>query len=150
VCIGDFNEILTQEEKTGLVMRKERQMEQFRNALKVCQLKDLGYKGAMHMWTNGHHDENFTKERLDRAVANMEWIALFRGVTIYVLVARASDHKPLLLQITHHDNEAETGYVRSFKFEAKWQQEEDYGDVMKEAWQRGITRLQVFNWSKTN
>jgi hypothetical protein len=91
----------------------------------------------MYTWTNGRHDENFTKERLDRAVANREWIVLFRGVTIYVLAARALNHKPLLLQMTHHDSEVEPGYVRSFKFEAKWQQEEDYGHVMKEAWQEG-------------
>jgi coenzyme F420-reducing hydrogenase alpha subunit len=110
-------------------------MDQFKTMLEVCQLKDLGYKGAKHTWTNGHHDDNFIKERLDRAVANMEWIALFREVTDFVLAARALDHKLLLLRLLHHDSEAESEYVKSFKFEAKWQQEEDYGDIMKEAWQ---------------
>jgi exonuclease III len=137
VCIGGFNEILTQEEKTGPVMRKEKQMDQFRTALEVCQLKDLGYKGAKHTWTNGRQDDNFIKERLDRAVANMEWIALFREVTVYVLAARASDHKPLLLRLMHQDSEANPKYAKSFKFEAKWHQEEDYGDVLNEAWQEG-------------
>ena len=121
VCIRDFNEILTQEEKTRPVVRKERQMDQFRNALEACQLKDLGYKGAMHMWNNGRHDGNFIKERLDRAMANREWLALFREVIVFVLAARASGHKPLLLQLTHHDSEADSEFVRSFKFEAKWQ-----------------------------
>jgi hypothetical protein len=72
MCVRDFNEILTQEEKTGSNLRKEHQMDQFRNALDAYHLKDLGYKGAMHTWTNGRHDEQFIKERLDRAMANME------------------------------------------------------------------------------
>jgi hypothetical protein len=72
-----LNEILTHKKKTRSVFRNEYHMDQCMNALDECYLKDLGYKGSMHTWTNGRHDENFIKERLDRAVANIEWTALF-------------------------------------------------------------------------
>jgi hypothetical protein len=70
MCIDDFNEILTQEEKPGALLRKEWQMDQFRNALVNCQLTDLGFIGSKYTWTNCRSDGNFVKERLDRAVAN--------------------------------------------------------------------------------
>jgi exonuclease III len=138
VCIGDFNEILTQGEKTGAVLRKERQMDQFREALEGCNLHDLGFTGAPFTWNNGRHDESFVKERLDRAVANMEWKAIFQEVRVFVLAARASDHKPLLLQYTEVV-EGRQDYYRGFKFEAKWHLDEEYNSIMEEAWHEGTT-----------
>ena len=71
-------------------------MDQFRAALEACNLQDLGFTGARFIW-NGKHDESFVKEWLDRVVANMEWRAIFCEINVFVLAARASDHKPLLL-----------------------------------------------------
>ena len=62
MCIRDFNEILIQEEKVRAVLRKERQMEQFKTALGTCNLFDLGFTGARYTRTNGRHDEDFVKE----------------------------------------------------------------------------------------
>jgi exonuclease III len=136
VCIGDFNEILTQEEKTGAVLRKERQMDQFRDVLEACNLRDLGFIGARHTWTNGRHDEQFVSERLDRALANMQWRALFREVKVFVLAGRASEHKPIMLHFGI-DGEDTRVYHKSFKFEAKWQLDEEFPEVVKEAWRDG-------------
>jgi exonuclease III len=105
MCVGDFNEILTQEEKTGVTLRKEAQMDQFRNALENCRLIDLGFSGARFTWTNGRQGESLIKERLDRAVANKEWKSLFCEVAVYVLAARSSDHKPLLMCFNHEPEE---------------------------------------------
>jgi exonuclease III len=114
MCIGDFNKILTQEEKIGALLQKEGQMDQFRNALGNCQLTDLGFIGSKYTWTNCRSDENFVKERLDRAVANSEWRGIYWEASVHVLVARESDHKPLLLQFSH-DKEGRMEFYRSFK-----------------------------------
>ena len=84
LCIGDFNKILTQEEKIGALLRKEGQIDQFRNALVNCQLTDLGFIGSKYTWTNCRHDENFVKERLDHAVANSEWRAIYRESIVHI------------------------------------------------------------------
>jgi exonuclease III len=136
VCIGDFNEVLTQEEKTGVVLRKERQMEQFRDAIEACNLRDLGFIGARYTWSNGRHDEYFVSKRLDRAVANMQWKAIYHEVKVFVLAGRASDHKPILLQFGM-EVEDKREYHKSFKFEAKWQLDEEFSDVVKNAWSDG-------------
>jgi exonuclease III len=145
VCIGDFNEILTQEEKTGAVLRKERQMDQFRATLETCNLRDLGFIGARYTWNNGRHDEHFVSERLDRALANSQWKAIYRVANVYVLAGRASDHKPICLQFGQEEEDKQD-YHRSFKFEAKWQLDEEFTDVMQDAWsggQVGTTGIQT-------
>ena len=45
--MGDFNEIVRAEEKTGGAPRKEGQMTGFRVALDFCGLRDLGYVGSL-------------------------------------------------------------------------------------------------------
>jgi exonuclease III len=134
MCIGDFNEILTQEEKTGAILRKEGHMDQFRNALVNCQLTDLGFIGSKYTWTNCRSDGNFVKERLDRAVANSEWRAIYQEASVHILAARASDHKPLILQFSQ-DKEERMEFYRSFKFEAKWQLEDEFGGLVEKTWQ---------------
>ena len=45
LCIGDFNEVLRQEEQFGPNLREMAQVNLFREVIDVCQLCDIGYKG---------------------------------------------------------------------------------------------------------
>jgi hypothetical protein len=132
MCVGDFNEILIQEEKMGAVLWKESQMDQFRSVLESCSLFDLGFNGARFTWSNGRHGEDLIKERLDRAVANREWISLYRERAVHVLMARSSDHRPLLMCFSHKIEEGMNTH-KGFKFEAKWHLDSEYGAVLEEA-----------------
>ncbi|KAK9911606.1 hypothetical protein M0R45_035502 [Rubus argutus] len=49
--IGDFNELLHADEKEGGLVRRENQMQLFRDALSYCDLFDLGFYGAPFTWT---------------------------------------------------------------------------------------------------
>lgn len=49
LCVGDFNEVLQSEEHDGIGMRRNAQMQAFRDAADVCMLQDLGYLGPF--WT---------------------------------------------------------------------------------------------------
>jgi hypothetical protein len=46
-------------------------MESFRRVLKDCDLHDLGYVGDAFTWRYNHHVGSYTRECLDRALANM-------------------------------------------------------------------------------
>ena len=74
VCIGDFNQILSQEDKFGFSYRKIEGAEVFRQTLFDLGLCDLQAKGQHFNWMNGHGDESFVMERLDRAFATVDWI----------------------------------------------------------------------------
>ncbi|KAK9749853.1 hypothetical protein RND81_02G155300 [Saponaria officinalis] len=49
---GDFNQILFGEEKKRGVPRSQRKMEEFREALDDCGLKDIGCEGQPFTWCN--------------------------------------------------------------------------------------------------
>mgnify|MGYP007071362024 CR=1 FL=1 len=49
VCIGDFNEVLRHDEHDGIGSRSQSQIQGFRDAVDVCGLIDLGFKGTK--WT---------------------------------------------------------------------------------------------------
>jgi hypothetical protein len=134
LCVGDFNEITDQHEKEGGNIRKESQMEKFREAIDNCSLCDLGFSGSKYTWSNGHSDGSFTKERLDRALANVEWVSVFKEVEVRIEAKRASDHNPVLIEFHEEKQEKRCGH-RGFKFEAKWWVDDECGSVIKSAWE---------------
>lgn len=95
--MGDFNKIVAHSEKYGAAPRTNRQMVAFRDSLEVCQLSDMGFIGSKYTWCNNRTDHGFTKEHLDRAVADSSWCKLFGSVDVVVLVCRNSNHCPILV-----------------------------------------------------
>jgi hypothetical protein len=45
-------------------------MANFNNTLEYWDLQELECRGPIYTWNNGRDGEEFTKERLDRVVAN--------------------------------------------------------------------------------
>ena len=76
-CCGDFNEILSSEEKQGGLPKPLKQMQVFRETLLHFELVDLGFSGNNFTWDNGRLGEDFVQERLDRACATLAWRDLF-------------------------------------------------------------------------
>ncbi|KAG2685685.1 hypothetical protein I3760_10G137200 [Carya illinoinensis] len=95
--IGDFNEILFNDEKVGGKYRNENLMRMFRNILEEGNLFDLGWKKNKFTWCNRHEDESFTKERLDRAIVNPRWKSTYSEALVETLPAICSDRSPILL-----------------------------------------------------
>lgn len=97
LCVGDFNEIVDLSEKWGVAGRSEGQKENFRQTIEDCHLSDLGLSGSKFTWSNAREDGGFTKERLDRALANLEWCEVFHEGEVQILAACSSDHKSVLV-----------------------------------------------------
>ena len=97
VCAGDFNEIVKAHEKLGGRPRPVKQMEAFREILDECGFKDLGFVGSKYTGCRGHGDNNIIWERLDRAIATVEWIEMFPVTKVRHLEYGSSNHKPILI-----------------------------------------------------
>lgn len=82
VCMGDFNEILLSEEKRGGRVRTHCQMQAFRDALDTCGFMDLGFTSSEFIW-QGVRNGQVIRERLDRRVANYDWMAKFPMATMH-------------------------------------------------------------------
>ena len=72
-------------------------MEEFREVLDECGFRDLGFVGGKFTWCNGHPNGFTIWERLDRAVATMEWLEKFSATKVIHLECGSSDHKPILI-----------------------------------------------------
>ena len=77
LCIGDYNDILSNSEKLGGQLRPERQMDRFREVVDVCHFRDLGYTGARCTWSRHFENGDSVWARLDRAMATEEWMRKF-------------------------------------------------------------------------
>jgi hypothetical protein len=77
LIMGDFNEILYNSEKKGERPRSQRQLQAFHDVLSECELNDMGFTGDIYTWQRGQ-----IRERLDRAVANIQWSNLYPQATL--------------------------------------------------------------------
>ncbi|KAK2634221.1 hypothetical protein Ddye_029013 [Dipteronia dyeriana] len=62
-----------------------------------CNFLDLGFSGSNFTWTNIQFGGGYIAERLDRALANGDWIVKFSDATVNHLARTISDHNPLLI-----------------------------------------------------
>ena len=106
------------------------QVDEFREVLESCQLQDLGNKGYPFTWNNKRLGEANTKIKLDRAVANKDWIGKFQMRKVICLSAYALDRLPILL---HVQSFAPQRREKGFKFEESWLLMEDCEAMVKEA-----------------
>ena len=77
LCIGDFNQVLSHEDKFYFNNRNIVGANLFLNTLNELELCELEAKGQRFTWMNRRKDEAFVMERLDRAFAYVEWIMYF-------------------------------------------------------------------------
>lgn len=123
MVIGDFNEIFFSHEKMGGKQKSEELMTNFRLSMDNSDLHDLWHKGDIFTWSNRHTNETFTKERLDRALANIPWTQIYTRVGVET-VARCFDHKLILASCIGQLHDRPTK-KRLFRYEVSWDLEKD-------------------------
>jgi len=116
LCIGDFNMILDQSEKTEGLPYACSSRDFFRNFMNTQGMVDLGFSGNPFTWSNHREGRHQIKQRLDRRVASTSWISLFPSFSIRHLPDDNSNHNPLLLNTAV----SQLTLSRPFRFEEFW------------------------------
>jgi hypothetical protein len=116
-------------------------MEEFQHDLEDAQLHDLGSKGSRFTWNNGRLGRDYTLERLDKAVANVEWCDMWRRTDVEVLACCSSDHLPLLLSLNKNGTPKRNNWS-PFRYEAGWSKN---GEVKKIITQEWVVRAPIRN-----
>ncbi|XP_041025435.1 uncharacterized protein LOC121265832 [Juglans microcarpa x Juglans regia] len=135
IANSNKDQVLLQEKKYGAALRPYSQMEAFRLAMEECELSDLGYMGDRFTWRNNREGQQFTKERLDRGLANSRWQDLFPSHSVSHEIALCSDHRPIVINVAkqmlyEHSSE------KPFRYEASWALREDCLHLIKEEWKK--------------
>lgn len=86
-------------EKTGSGFRPPRQVEKFQEAFENCGLTDIPTYGYKFTWSNDKRGLGFTKEKLDRVIANRESLNILSGSACNVLLIAIFDHFPHLITL---------------------------------------------------
>lgn len=94
--LGDFNALLTQDDKQGGRVVSRSSAGGFRQFINQFGLIDVGFTCYLFTWSNRRSGAASIQERLDRSFANDQWKILFLHATIVYLTTIHSDHKPLL------------------------------------------------------
>ncbi|XP_074289614.1 uncharacterized protein LOC141614766 [Silene latifolia] len=139
VCIGDFNEVLFVTEMKGGV-RAQWQMNNFREVVDDCGLRDVDFEGYTFTYDNGQAEEDNRQSRIDRAQCNEAWIDLFPRAKLIHLEREWSDHAPISLRLARRRRE-EQAQGKLFRFEQLWVGADGCEGVVQEAWEKGGTDL---------
>ena len=141
-CMGDFNEIVKNEEMQGRCPHPDRQMQAFRDAINDCNLLDMGYHCFPFTWCNNRDPPHTTSVRLDRCLANMEWLQRNPLALMEHIDAANSDHKCMLMawepRTTSHVQR------KPFHFEEVWNSDEGCENTIKESWESGVEETTMF------
>ncbi|KAK8973453.1 hypothetical protein V6N11_064696 [Hibiscus sabdariffa] len=128
--IEDLNVVASQDEKMGGALIDQTSAKWYLDFLDITNLLEIPMKGGMFTWSNKRSGEDVILEKLYRALATVEWSALFDKAIVLVEAAIASDHCPLVLCTDGLSRRSK----REFKFESKWITEEECYNVVKEGW----------------
>lgn len=94
LLVGDFNELLSNEEKSGGVTRSDKSLWDFRNMLQNCKLKEMKSSGNQLSWA-GVREDDWVQCKLDRSLGNSEWFSSYPRSNCEYLELWASDHRPI-------------------------------------------------------
>lgn len=108
LLLGDFNELLGNDEKEGGAVRSESSFWDFRNFVENCKLRELRSTGCSLFWA-GKRDKGWVKCRLDRSFGNDAWFRIFPRAQTEYLEMRASDHHPIKVDFVYEPDDRGKG-----------------------------------------
>ncbi|XP_042950220.1 uncharacterized protein LOC122282326 [Carya illinoinensis] len=122
VLLGDFNEIMSNDENNGGRAKPDRQLKDFRDVIEECQVHDLGFIGNPFTWYNGREEGHMISE----------WNSLYPMVVVIHGVVAYYDHMPIILKLFEG---VQSGPRRKlFHFEAMWVEASGCKQVVDGAW----------------
>ncbi|XP_021732392.1 uncharacterized protein LOC110699204 [Chenopodium quinoa] len=105
----------------------------FREAMDVCQLRDLGFRGQWWTWERGVTVATRVQERLDRYLATSSWIRFYPCAYVEHLLKKQSDHTPILLRLEQQNKRKKK--KKGFKFEIAWMLDAYCEATIRSAWE---------------
>ncbi|XP_023914562.1 uncharacterized protein LOC112026110 [Quercus suber] len=133
LCIGDFNQILSHEDKSAFNSRKIIGADLFQQILSELELCELEAKSQKYTWINWREDESFVMEKLDKAFATVDWINSYPQYVLHNHPIIRSDHGAILLDLENKHPFRR----RTFRFEKMWVNHNESQHVIQNAW--GVT-----------
>ncbi|XP_071933165.1 uncharacterized protein [Coffea arabica] len=135
VLVGDFNVIVSAEEKRGGLPFKQSEGVELSQFMSLTEVGDAGFSGSKYTWCNNRQGMARVWKMLDRLLLNSAAMKLKNTVVVQHLGRDPSDHAPLLLSTVTRLN----GKPVPFRFLNVWVAKSGFLDVVKESWSTVFT-----------
>lgn len=113
---GDFNEIVSHEDKNGGNRRGDGSFRPFKTFICEMGMGEIVHRGRRWTWANNRKGEGFIEERLDMFFGSADWLVDFARAEVQHLLNQASDHSMLLLDLLPHQQRIKSRFV----FDSRW------------------------------
>ncbi|XP_059441719.1 uncharacterized protein LOC132174022 [Corylus avellana] len=128
IC-GDFNVVFSLAEKWGSNKLSSYEIE-FGQCVNDLEVLDLNFSGCFYTWTNKSEEPWFVARKLDRVLANVNWMSSFGSTVVEFLSGGISDHSPAIISA----GSLQSFGHKPFKFYNFWLEHEGFLDWVKEGW----------------
>ena len=131
LMLGDFNEVLSGDDKFGGNGVNLNRALEFKECLDECNMLDLGFASSKYTWTNSRHSTDLILKRIDRCFANLSWRTLYSDATVTHLPRIWSDHCPVLLELCRP---YVCNLIKPFRFQMMWLLHPEFPSMVQHAW----------------
>lgn len=136
--VGDINETLHANEKEWGPARSQKAMDEFREVIEDCSLRDLGCSsGSTLSWQRGRDASTCVQERLDRFLASSTWSLAFPHYKVSHFARHNSDHSLIFLQKYSSPPCSSRRPWKPFIFEPLWLTHGECNDIVAASWRHG-------------
>ncbi|XP_062118423.1 uncharacterized protein LOC133832049 [Humulus lupulus] len=129
LVLGDFNDILSKDERIGTKV-KFNSSNEFARCVADCCLEDVKFSGNFFTWTNKQHGDDRIFSKIDRILANQAWLDVFSAAEAVFLSEGMFDHCPGLLTVYQEEFNGK----KLFKYFIMWSSFPGFGDRVKCCW----------------
>lgn len=117
LLLGDFNEVLSGEDKYGSRSININRALEFKDCLDCCNFLDLGFFGPKSTWSNCRQISDLILERIDRCFANPSWRLLYLKASVTHLTRVYSNHCSVLIELNKPSLVTRN---KPFRFQSMW------------------------------
>lgn len=110
---------MSDEEKLGGPRRNKKCMEDFRQMIDDCEVRDIIPRGELFTW-KGTRRGNHVWEKLDRFLCNNAFDSMFKVIDTINLDWMFSDHRPTEIGVYFVQSRQGRRHKKPFRFEEYW------------------------------
>jgi len=134
IVLGDFNAILTADDRVGGDMNWYRHQDDFHNCIRQSELLQIPYTGIRFTWHNGQHGDHIIQKKLDWIFGNQCLFSTWPAAHSVFQPRHISDHSAMILHLQTDSYKRQV----PFKFLNLWADRDDFLGTVSSSWQATI------------
>ncbi|XP_026454012.1 uncharacterized protein LOC113355377 [Papaver somniferum] len=142
IILGDFNAVLTQDEKVGGKVPNRNSILEFNDCLNQCELVQAPKTGLQYSWSNCQHGSRRILCNLDMVVFNQKWLQMYSDWGYKIVMIIVSDHAPLLGGCANIPKPKNTPR----KFQKIWLNHPEFMQVVSNCWSQNVVGGPAFQF----